>query len=123
MGHEDVGYSYVVIRRGTRPSSPGTQVGRLGEVGKREQEKEWEKRAMVELELHDNMAPASGAAEPSSSSLKPLLDASVYKLTDEVLEQLRQEAFYWPRLVFPPIKRSGHIILDVCAPEGEPHPL
>jgi ribosomal protein RSM22 (predicted rRNA methylase) len=30
----------------------------------------------------------------------------------------REEAFAWPRLVFPPLKKSGHIILDACTAEG-----
>jgi len=32
---------------------------------------------------------------------------------------LRLEAFGWPRLVFPPMKRSGHVILDSCTAEGK----
>jgi len=31
---------------------------------------------------------------------------------------LRKSAYHWPRLVFPPLKRSGHIILDSCTPNG-----
>jgi len=31
---------------------------------------------------------------------------------------LRQEAYQWPRLVFRPMKKSGHIILDSCTAEG-----
>lgn len=30
---------------------------------------------------------------------------------------LRNEAFHWPRLVFPPLKKSGHIIIDACTAE------
>ena len=33
-------------------------------------------------------------------------------------EALMREAYGWPRLVFPPLKRSGHIIIDACTPEG-----
>ncbi len=33
-------------------------------------------------------------------------------------EQTRKEAYSWPRLVFPPMKNSGHVILDSCTPEG-----
>ncbi|KAI0323089.1 mitochondrial small ribosomal subunit Rsm22-domain-containing protein [Amylostereum chailletii] len=118
-GHEDVEYSYVVIRRGPRPTAPETRVGRLGEVGKREQQKEWERLNMVELELHEDAVQTSARPETSSGDPVPLPDAAEYKLTDEMLASLRQEAFHWPRLVFPPMKRSGHIILDVCAPEGQ----
>lgn len=31
---------------------------------------------------------------------------------------LRKHAYHWPRLVFPPLKRSGHIILDSCTSSG-----
>ena len=31
---------------------------------------------------------------------------------------LRKHAYHWPRLVFPPLKLSGHIILDSCKPNG-----
>jgi ribosomal protein RSM22 (predicted rRNA methylase) len=33
-------------------------------------------------------------------------------------ESLRKRAYHWPRIVFPPLKRSGHIILDSCTPGG-----
>jgi hypothetical protein len=33
-------------------------------------------------------------------------------------EVLRSEAYGWPRLVFPPLKKSGHIIIDACTREG-----
>ncbi|KIL01021.1 hypothetical protein PAXRUDRAFT_821028 [Paxillus rubicundulus Ve08.2h10] len=32
---------------------------------------------------------------------------------------LRREAYGWPRLVFPPLKKSGHIIIDACTQEGK----
>jgi len=34
-------------------------------------------------------------------------------------EALRSEAYGWPRLVFPPLKKSGHIIIDACTREGK----
>jgi ribosomal protein RSM22 (predicted rRNA methylase) len=38
----------------------------------------------------------------------------------DVNEAIRLEAYQWPRLVFPPLKKSGHIILDGCTAEGKP---
>ncbi|ORX38824.1 ketopantoate hydroxymethyltransferase-domain-containing protein [Kockovaella imperatae] len=32
---------------------------------------------------------------------------------------LQADAFHWPRLVAPPIKRSGHVIMDTCDANGE----
>jgi ribosomal protein RSM22 (predicted rRNA methylase) len=28
------------------------------------------------------------------------------------------EAYHWPRLISPPLKRGGHVILDVCSSSG-----
>lgn len=39
-------------------------------------------------------------------------------ISDPSIERIRSEAYNWPRLVFPPLKRTGHAILDVCSPEG-----
>ncbi|KLO20780.1 Rsm22-domain-containing protein [Schizopora paradoxa] len=75
-GHEDVGYSYVVIRRGRRPE--------------------------VATDIEDDKVTSS--------------DTEIGASFDE---QIRNEAFSWPRLVFPPIKNSGHVILDSCTPEGK----
>lgn len=38
---------------------------------------------------------------------------------EEIQDSLRSEAYHWPRLVFPPLKRSGHIVLDGCTAEGK----
>ncbi|KAJ2370857.1 37S ribosomal protein S22 [Coemansia sp. RSA 2610] len=43
---------------------------------------------------------------PSGSPRKPL-------------EQLVSEAFHWPRIIAPPIKRKGHVVADVCTPDGQ----
>lgn len=48
--------------------------------------------------------PESALAEPESPS--------------NLKEVLRSEAYGWPRLVFPPLKKSGHIIIDACTREG-----
>ena len=37
---------------------------------------------------------------------------------EAMLAQLRQDAYSWPRLVAPPIKKSGHVLMDVCDPNG-----
>ncbi|EJD03728.1 Rsm22-domain-containing protein [Fomitiporia mediterranea MF3/22] len=75
-GHEDMGYSYVVIRRGQRPSKP-----RIGETS-------------------------------DTSGQNIATDA-------ESASSIRLEAYDWPRMVFPPLKRSGHVIIDGCTAEGK----
>jgi ribosomal protein RSM22 (predicted rRNA methylase) len=133
VGHEDIGYSYVVIKRGQRPVVPKgfPKLGRLGQVGKREIASLEAKlrasiplREMEEIVASDELtsidlqptAPAQETPAPSRARVSPTepedadfdLDAS-----------LRLEANAWPRLVFPPLKRSGHVILDVCSPTGQ----
>ena len=29
-------------------------------------------------------------------------------------------AYTWPRLIQPPLKKHGHVVMDVCAKEGKP---
>lgn len=31
---------------------------------------------------------------------------------------LETESFIWPRIARPPLKRNGHVIHDVCSPQG-----
>ncbi|KAJ3797863.1 mitochondrial small ribosomal subunit Rsm22-domain-containing protein [Lentinula aff. detonsa] len=120
VGHEDTGYSYVVIQRGERPVRPASKLGRIGAVGKRELDKEAESQTiMKELSLHnedgidiDEETSESPRAIFPVSPLPPPLDPGLQT-------ELRQEAYSWPRLVFPPLKKSGHIILDACTPEGK----
>lgn len=119
LGHEDMGYSYVVIRRGTRPVSRGTQLGRIGDVGRWELEKAAQKHTpKKELLLHnEGEQPASSIEDEFSTSSDGTVAAS--GSSEDLEEALRLEAFHWPRLVFPPLKNAGHIIIDACTAEGK----
>lgn len=37
----------------------------------------------------------------------------------ELQDALRGQAYQWPRLVYPPLKRSGHVVMDTCHPSGK----
>ncbi|KAK1233060.1 37S ribosomal protein S22 [Marasmius sp. AFHP31] len=116
-GHEDVGYSYVIVQRGERPPKTSSRPGRMGAVGMRQLEKQLQASVPIkELTLHDERN------EPPVETEHELADALVASETQtkkELDATFRQEAFYWPRLVFPPLKKSGHIILDSCTAEGK----
>ncbi|KAH9178851.1 Rsm22-domain-containing protein [Lactarius sanguifluus] len=116
VGHEDTGYSYVVIRRGPRPRIPDVKAGRLGEVGRRQIQK-GAKRAPVELELDD--AGSLATTQLADAGVPPEEIAEPYAHGPaEIDSLLKAESFHWPRLVFPPLKKSGHVVMDVCAPSG-----
>ncbi|CAL1694264.1 unnamed protein product [Somion occarium] len=116
IGHEDTGYSYVVIRRGVRPTRVHTKVGRIGEVGRRELEKPSRVQAPIS-ELNPD------GEQPHSIQEASIVGADSGDIptpaNEEITAALRAEAYSWPRLVFPPLKKSGHIIMDGCTHEVE----
>ncbi|KAI9475794.1 MAG: mitochondrial small ribosomal subunit Rsm22-domain-containing protein [Benjaminiella poitrasii] len=34
-------------------------------------------------------------------------------------QTMESEAYRWPRLIQPPLKKNGHVVMDVCSKEGE----
>jgi len=131
-GEEDRGYCYLVIAKGERPLSRGiSEVGRLGGVAKDQVERDLLKRegksVLMEVEGGEGVefemvsladVDAAVSTEPASiSAFKPLEELAEDE--DEMIDALRQEASTWPRLVAPPMKRSGHVIMDACCSNGE----
>jgi len=117
VGHEDIRYSYVVIRRGPRPSIPDVKVGRLGDVGRREKQLEEAKRPPVELELDDGNPQTSSTHATASTQSEKTME-SHDRDPEEIEDLMKAEAFHWPRLILPPLKKKGHILMDVCSPSG-----
>ncbi|KAF9567870.1 hypothetical protein CPC08DRAFT_655961 [Agrocybe pediades] len=123
FGHENTGYSYVVIRRGTRPAPVDSAVGRIGGIGKRAlEDHRLANLPIKELQIHtDEAGTKLETSVVDESSLSNVSEAE--DLLDpegpEMQSQLRREAYQWPRLVFRPLKKSGHIILDSCTAEGK----
>ncbi|KAJ1301502.1 hypothetical protein OPQ81_008757 [Rhizoctonia solani] len=150
-GHEDVAYSYVVIRRGQGPMIHHTQkygslvadglVGAVGRecaekakldgvtgVSKRKiQNKGRDKGGRQVLEvgadgvwsgLADNgvMEHEAGSRNDPSQTQEPA--ESSKKACEEEEEALRSAIGTWPRIIYPPMKRSGHVIMDTCTNEG-----
>jgi ribosomal protein RSM22 (predicted rRNA methylase) len=78
--------------------------------------------SMKQLEIH-----VEGESKPNIEVLERLLPEARIETAglkgEELRDQLRREAYQWPRLVFPPLKKSGHIILDACTAEGMFHHL
>ena len=55
---------------------------------------------------------------PADPGVPPSEQTTSEASHQDLEESLRSEAYYWPRLIFPPLKRSGHIILDGCTSGG-----
>jgi hypothetical protein len=75
---------------------------------------------MRELQVHDEQTLDIGSTllDPEKGGLSSTARPDEGYDDEEVHEALRVEAYRWPRLVFPPLKKSGHIILDGCTAEG-----
>lgn len=53
---------------------------------------------------------------PSASTVDE--DKPPTQTDSKLVDHLREEAYYWPKIITPPLKRSKHVILDSCTPEG-----
>ncbi|KAL8291990.1 hypothetical protein RQP46_001456 [Phenoliferia psychrophenolica] len=88
-GGDDSKFSYVVIQRGTRPASSTPAPLITDEL----------------LDPNFSVARIDPEAPQENDYLHPASTPG-----DEL---------QWPRVVAPPLKRSGHIILEVCVASGE----
>ncbi|KAG8739333.1 37S ribosomal protein S22 [Ceratobasidium sp. 414] len=140
-GHEDVAYSYVVIRRGQAPDTHASQRygspiahGLIGAVGREEAKKiqfdlehdKAKQKGPRKLKGHTVLEVGEDGVWDSSNSGLP--DASQSSLNESSpppeKEHISEESAMqsaigtWPRIVYPPMKRSGHVILDTCTHQG-----
>jgi len=121
-GEEIVAYTYLIVSRGERPVADLSEglVGRMGAVGKEQME-----RLIAKEAGYTEVRPVEGGERGAYEVVD--VPSSIVEVdnTDpndpEVLEQLRQEAYAWPRLIAPTMKRSGHVVMDMCTKEGEIH--
>ncbi|KAI5844728.1 37S ribosomal protein-like protein Rsm22 [Tricharina praecox] len=58
-----------------------------------------------------------------SPPIEPKIEDFDTKVTPPVspysMAQLRAHAYTLPRAIFPPMKRTGHVVIDVCTPKGK----
>ncbi|WVQ83226.1 3-methyl-2-oxobutanoate hydroxymethyltransferase [Cryptococcus sp. DSM 104549] len=131
---EEKGYCYLIIGRGDRPvisagifglserETDMLQAGRVGRVGREAAEvallKAQGQTILREVEGHEAILetfqePVKGSADHIERGNQVLPEDR-----EEMEDSLRMEAYGWPRLVAPPLKRKGHVTMDVCAAEG-----
>ena len=117
-----------------------SQVGRVGGVAKDQLAREIAKRQgksvlmeveggegvefeMISLTEAENVTAETESVidmVDSGSGEDPLevVEADETLEADDMHATLRDQAATWPRLVAPPLKRSGHVIMDACCPNG-----
>jgi hypothetical protein len=116
-----VGYSYVVLRRGERPTKPVGEPGRERGGSTIEEGGGGQRNVWVDAEDGDGIEMILENSEPPEEA-DPELDIPEKDgqiSTEELTAHLRSEAYHWPKAIFPPLKRSKHIILDSCTAEGK----
>lgn len=116
-GEEDVSYSYLIVSRGERPEGPtglATGMGRFGAVGR-----EAAARALAKATGKTEIREVEGGDGGELEVVEIAHDITLPPAEDPVeMEQaLKAESYQWPRLVAPPLKRSGFVVMDVCMPE------
>lgn len=101
--HEDVKFSYVAFRKGVDFRSDADNSSPL------RQDSSATKSAFVGYEnLADIPTPPSASSSTSETSLD----------TPSTPQSISNLALTLPRLVYPPLKRRGHITFDVCTPSA-----
>lgn len=121
VGHEDIGYCYVAIQRGSRPPfDPSSHdVGTMGTISNEEAQKDARRSPLLLFpDTHANEEHIRTQEENIQASETAMEQWDTPDAPANIEESLRKHAYHWPRLVFPPLKRSGHIILDSCTPSG-----
>jgi len=74
---------------------------------------------LKELQVHDSRLSEDSHIQDSEqehSTTSIRLDQGYDE--EQFREAIRLEAFQWPRLVFPPLKKNGHVIIDGCTAQG-----
>lgn len=61
----------------------------------------------------------SKAPKPEDFITNPDGSAAPHATTPHSIEALRAHTLSLPRIIFPPIKNHGHVIIDLCAPSGK----
>lgn len=114
---EDVTYSYVVIRRGERPLKPLPLAPTVGKMEGPERPVPTVYGDHVDGEPGEPV-PKLTRSEYSIETERQMVEG-ISRTGREELERLKQESYHWRRIIYNPMKGSGHITIDTCTPKGE----
>lgn len=105
-------FSYVILRRGTRPeiTDEDRGEGREGEVAHEERLAKAEREGAVAVQGEDGIfaSPDAPAEGEEGAAERPAVDYS----------KLRREIGEWGRVLKAPIHRKGHSEIDLCSADG-----
>lgn len=114
-GEETSAFSYVVVKRGPRPSATaGGPTDILGTKSLPLSPARSPPTILQPVKQSHGSSDSELFAIPSSEQHIDLPEVSLAETSAE----MRADAYSWPRLVAPPLKRSGHVVLDACCPSG-----
>ncbi|KAG0038415.1 37S ribosomal protein S22 [Podila clonocystis] len=89
---EDAKYTYVVLRKGPRPALTAAREAEIAPP-----------KPMEDV-------PAKGGKHKKQPPPPPV--------TYDNFEDMFNASHSWSRIVVPPIKKDGHVVMDTCGPEG-----
>ena len=94
-------------------------MGKLGPISDEEVQKDAGRSSLVLYpDTHANEEHIRAQEEDIQATEPAMEQRDALDSPENIEGSLRKYAYHWPRLVFPPLKRSGHIILDSCTPSG-----
>jgi len=108
--HEDVNFSYVAIQKGV--SFETDNEGRKMKRGDPATDRAFQGYDLEDAELAATDSTSAAASEATSNTTVGTGDNPVAQPTNY------PNSLTLPRLIFPPLKKPGHVILDVCTPSG-----
>jgi len=107
--HEDVNFSYVAVQKGV--SFETDNEGRKIKRGDSATDRAFQGYDLGDAELAANDSTSAPTNEATSTNVgtedTPTSQPTNYP-----------NSLTLPRLIFPPLKKPGHVILDVCTPSG-----
>ncbi|OJD34021.1 37s ribosomal protein rsm22 [Diplodia corticola] len=123
--YEDVQFSYLAVRRGgdMRKGPEGVLQGEEATLRAFEGLGDRHRNPLQELDdVDDGAEPEAAGAEATSESFDPATAAPEEQVRmaeeEEDYGEATQLTLSLPRMIMPPLKRRGHVILDVCTPQA-----
>lgn len=139
MPHENVYYSYTVIRKGKRPGKPQELVDNdpllsthaTGENAseillENDDAVDGTSTSGLELVNPEPLSEQDRARLPNpgdSLSLETERQQFERKYKEEesdinLQDHLKRSSYHWRRIIYSPMKGSGHVTIDACTPKG-----